>query len=124
MWPGLQNLSVYVWGGIVEIYSTGRCIKYPCPGEACAGNLLAYALPARPGDQPAPPIRLSHGHTRSVFSVSFGRPSVQLPAGSEAEPLRVLTVGMDRTVLRWAVPLPPTGPDWKAAKVRRLTWHT
>ena len=84
----------------------------------CAGKLLAYALPAHPGDKPAPPIRLPHGHMRSVFSVSFGQPLPQLPSEQEEEPLRVMTTGMDRAVRRWAVPMTPMGPDWKAAKVR------
>ena len=32
-------------------------------------------------------------------------------------PLRVLTTGMDRTVLSWTVPLLPIGSEWRAAKV-------
>ena len=81
----------------------------------CAGTLLAYALPASFGDKPAPPIRLPYGHTRSVFSISFS-PSAHTPM--QQEPLQMLTTGMDRTVLRWAVPLSLAGPDWRAAKVR------
>ena len=89
----------------------------------CAGTLLAYAVPAHPGDLTAPPIRLPQGHSRSVFSISCCSATAQHPSDSEAEPLRLLTVGMDRTVLRWAVPLVATGPNWRAAKVRNEALH-
>ena len=90
----------------------------------CAGTLLAYALPTEPGDTPPPPpTRLPHGHTRSVFSVCFGALPPQLPPRPATEPLRIMTTGMDRVVLRWAVPMTQTGPDWKAAKVCHHTWR-
>jgi hypothetical protein len=83
-----------------------------CLLARATGTVMAWRIPARRVVELPAPLCVAGGHMRSVFSVA--------PFQVAPDALEVLTTGMDRTVLLRTLTL----PEGKAAKARRLRFHS